>query len=82
METLTLECSPDNLVQTFRKVMNIVRVEARHRDAAIAGKMDMRLLSEREALLCVQTRKAVRIVSTKQRSEVELAGRGVHNERT
>ena len=63
-----LQRSSDNLVDTFRNVSNIVRVEARHGDAAIAGKVDMRLVSEREGLFRVQTGEAVRRASISKRS--------------
>ena len=46
---------------------NIVRVEARHGDAAIAGKVDMRLVIEREGLLRVQTGETAHRASISQR---------------
>lgn len=45
-----------------------MRVEARHGDAAIADKVDMRLFSERKALFRVQTGVAVRRASVSKRS--------------
>ena len=62
-----LQRSSDDLVDTFRNVSDIVRVEARHGDAAIARKVDMRLVSEREGLFRVQTSEAVRRANISKR---------------
>ena len=64
----TLQPSPDGLVDMFRNISYIVRIEARHGDAAIAGEVDMPFFSEREALCRVQAGEAVRRTSINQRS--------------
>jgi len=48
-----LQRSPHDLVEIFRKVPNIVRVESGHGDAAITSKVDMRFLGKREGLFRV-----------------------------
>jgi hypothetical protein len=46
----TLQESSDSVVEAFCEVPDIVRVEARHGDATVAGHVDMRLVDEREGL--------------------------------
>jgi len=58
-----LEVALDRVGNLLGEVANIVVVETRHRDAAVGGHVDVRLLSQRLGLRGVQTREAALTVN-------------------